>query len=162
MRVTRVTGSTAFFTSLLQPPLTLLRPAMGWAFLRSACHDNALDRVDFEETPEGVNVKMTISYKLPTALAIMFRGNKSAGEGGPVNAAVKKILLRGMGGSTDSFACMLAGFPSLLPFSSSMSEISDTTFQIWSPSRFVGGFMSLASWSSGLPVLACDAMLFSP
>jgi hypothetical protein len=39
---------------------------------------------------------MSISYKLPTVLAIMFRGNKSKDEGGPVNAAVKKILLRGV------------------------------------------------------------------
>eukprot|EP00001_Collodictyon_triciliatum_P080184 14190_4 len=51
-------------------------------------------QVDFTELPEGgVDVRMTISYKLPTVLAIMFRGRTSKDTGGPVNAAVKKILL---------------------------------------------------------------------
>lgn len=50
-------------------------------------------RVEFNEVPEGVDVKMTISYKLPSVLAFMFRGRKSRDEGGPVNAAVKKILV---------------------------------------------------------------------
>lgn len=50
-------------------------------------------RVDFTQLDEGVDVRMTISYKLPTVLAFMFRGRRSRDEGGPVNAAVKKILL---------------------------------------------------------------------
>jgi len=50
-------------------------------------------RVEFTEVPEGVDVKMTISYKLPTIVAFMFRGRSSRDEGGPVNAAVKKILV---------------------------------------------------------------------
>mmetsp|Transcript_82417 Transcript_82417/g.120766 ORF Transcript_82417/g.120766 Transcript_82417/m.120766 type:complete len:206 (+) Transcript_82417:84-701(+) len=49
-------------------------------------------RVDFDQGPDGVDVTMTISYKLPTVLALMFRGRKSRDEGGPVNAKIKKIL----------------------------------------------------------------------
>jgi len=30
-------------------------------------------RVDFDQGPDGVDVTMTISYKLPTVLALMFR-----------------------------------------------------------------------------------------
>ena len=63
--------------------------------------------MDFDETPEGVHVKMTISYKLPTVLALMFRGNKSKDEGGPVNAAVKKILLRGVSSRARRGLCVL-------------------------------------------------------
>ena len=53
-------------------------------------------RVAFTELDDGVEVKMTISYELPSVLAMMFRGRKSEDEGGPVNAAVKAILQRGL------------------------------------------------------------------